>query len=213
MEKVNKMINTLPNKIGINVAEPVEIIQNIFDSIWKNEKAKTELAHFYEDNTLRFKFLNNIEVLLKQIQMIKEKLRKSEGGSSEYEPITLRSKHMIGYKLKRNFNSTFLSSYRYSKCNFISKHYMLYGEDMVFHRDFSHEKILRTIAKFQANLNSYEIDPYNGKQTTFFQKYLLSSQQNTFLSFLDKICNQFHNQIFSLIELSDCNREDVVVAL
>ena len=87
---------------------------------------------------------------------------------------------------------------------------MLYG-NIIFHRNLSYSGILETYSKFQANLTSFEVDPWSGNQTTFHQKYQLRYQLITYQYYLERLSHQFNHQVFSQIELIDQNREDGVI--
>ena len=81
--------------------------------------------------------------------------------------------------------------------------YFKYGDSITFHSSFSIAKIHRICSKYSKDLVSLDKDPFDGNDTTFYQKLVLNAQMHNIFHKMRFVVADTKFEFYSKITLLD----------
>ena len=81
--------------------------------------------------------------------------------------------------------------------------YFKYGDSITFHSSFSINKIHRVCSKYSTDLVSLDKDPFDGTDTTFYEKLVLNAQMHNIFHKMRLVVADTKFEFYSKITLLD----------
>lgn len=170
IDEMIPLISQIPDVIDVNILHESKIIEKALEDTRYMEKLEPKLITVKEE-----------------VQNILSKIPPWRKCSIFGQDLTEQGEQYTGFHVKHMIKQRLYVLYKKSKINHcLTGPGFMYGDYLVFHKDFSFTMTNKEASKVIGNLRSFDICPFEGNKTSFYERTLLTNFVYRILYYLEE---------------------------